>query len=349
MLLLLALLSACRASPWKRSLIYSQAGTAIYRETKHDEEGNQVPLGYAHPVEVPPEHLQALLGELKFTHRRWLLGDRSGETGPDERLRFLTSRYVWNVLVPSHVGNSGVIFATAPDRLHIAFDLVGDALPDEGGDARSQRFDTEPTEITDDKRRVLPPNGIGHHQDAGSGTTYPCWLVVDPASIAAISARVEGARAAGAAAPPAPGAPGGAPSPRLAREGYRGFNIIEFGGEHYGLAQSEGAFDISRVRAGAYRSLLAGKSVEEVIGKIDAALAQPGRPAAAPAPPRLVEEGYRGFNIIEYGGEHYGLAQEEGAFSIEKVRGNAYRRCVSGKTPEEAKRQIDRLLEESPR
>jgi GT2 family glycosyltransferase len=50
---------------------------------------------------------------------------------------------------------------------------------------------------------------------------------------------------------------------------------------------------------------------------------------------KLVKEGYFGFNIIYYQGKYYALAQEEGAFSLEKVVYGDYRRCYCGKSERE--------------
>ena len=64
--------------------------------------------------------------------------------------------------------------------------------------------------------------------------------------------------------------------------------------------------------------------------------------------PRLVLEGYKGFNVIQYGSRFYGLAQAEGAFEIQKVRHRAYRQCVEGPTVEAVKKRIDALLSRQP-
>ena len=56
--------------------------------------------------------------------------------------------------------------------------------------------------------------------------------------------------------------------------------------------------------------------------------------------PQLIEEGVQGqFNIIHFDGMYYALAQDEGEFSIEKVRLGAYRRCVVGASLAEIKQR----------
>ena len=60
--------------------------------------------------------------------------------------------------------------------------------------------------------------------------------------------------------------------------------------------------------------------------------------------PILVEESYKGFNIIFYGDKFCGLAQDEGAFDINKVKKKEYRHCFVGDSIEEVKSLIDKSL-----
>ena len=53
-------------------------------------------------------------------------------------------------------------------------------------------------------------------------------------------------------------------SPILISQGYHGFNIISYGDKFYGLAQSEGAFDIKKVEKKEYGQLFIGNSIDEV-------------------------------------------------------------------------------------
>jgi hypothetical protein len=61
--------------------------------------------------------------------------------------------------------------------------------------------------------------------------------------------------------------------------------------------------------------------------------------------PILVEEGYRGFNIIRYGDKYYGLDQNEGAFYIDKVEKKEYKRYFIGNSVNEVKQLIDKSLQ----
>jgi hypothetical protein len=56
--------------------------------------------------------------------------------------------------------------------------------------------------------------------------------------------------------------------------------------------------------------------------------------------PYLVEEGYRGFNIVCCGGFWYGLGQEEGGFDAKKLQRGDYGRCIVGESLEAVRAQI---------
>jgi len=56
----------------------------------------------------------------------------------------------------------------------------------------------------------------------------------------------------------------GTSEPHLIEDGYRGFNIIRCAEKYYGLAQSEGVFDVGKANRGEYQSCFVGNSVDEV-------------------------------------------------------------------------------------
>ncbi|MBN2137990.1 MAG: radical SAM protein [Sedimentisphaerales bacterium] len=126
-------------------------------------------------------------------------------------------------------------------------------------------------------------------------------------------------------------------SPLLVEEGYRQFNIISCNGKLYGLAQSEGRLNLDKVDTDGYRCVVA-ESVEEVKRLID-------RQTPADEKRTLIEEGYRGHNIISVGAKLYGLAQSEGKLDLGRVNMEGYR-CVAGNSVNEVKRSIDRCVAE---
>ena len=59
--------------------------------------------------------------------------------------------------------------------------------------------------------------------------------------------------------------------------------------------------------------------------------------------PRLLETGYWGFDIIEFGSKIYALGQGQGAFDVQKFERDEYERCFVSETEEEVKEQVDEI------
>src|SRR5439155_3169268 len=68
----------------------------------------------------------------------------------------------------------------------------------------------------------------------------------------------------------------------------------------------------------------------------------PQLPAQSLAP-RLLETGYWGFDIIEFGSKIYALGQGQGAFDVQKFERDEYERCFVSETEEEVKEQVDEI------
>jgi len=67
----------------------------------------------------------------------------------------------------------------------------------------------------------------------------------------------------------------------------------------------------------------------------------PKRPGIPEEKRMLIEEGYKGFNIISCNGRFYGLAQSQGSLDLSKVGNEGYR-CVVGESVDEVKQLIGR-------
>jgi len=126
--------------------------------------------------------------------------------------------------------------------------------------------------------------------------------------------------------------------PTLVTEGYKGFNIFRFD-SFYGLPQSEGLFEIERVRRGAYPLLLRGSSLNAVKDQIDSIVVAQMASGENPQP-ILLEEGYKGFNLVQCD-QAYGLPQYEGEFDIGRLRRGEYSLVLRGQNAESVKKQID--------
>jgi hypothetical protein len=126
-----------------------------------------------------------------------------------------------------------------------------------------------------------------------------------------------------------------AAAPKLAVQGYRGYNIILFNGTYYAIQQSDGAFSVAKINSGGYSRYFIGNSVSEVEQMIDAS------PNVAPNPPTLAVQGYKGYNVIFYNNTYYAIQQSDGAFSVAKINSGGYSRYFIGNSVSEVEQMID--------
>jgi len=152
---------------------------------------------------------------------------------------------------------------------------------------------------------------------------------------------------------------------RLVEKGHCGYNILQIGVDKFlALAQSEGAYSPEKLLSGGYTFAYVAASVDEVKGKIayeiestetkrgksNPARDVPSKPKDARQeqlkrnlrwemfPARLLEQGYKGFNILQIGvNEFLALAQAEGAYSAEKLANGKYKRAYVASSTKEAK------------
>ncbi|MHC4743242.1 MAG: hypothetical protein ACYS8Z_15110 [Planctomycetota bacterium] len=130
--------------------------------------------------------------------------------------------------------------------------------------------------------------------------------------------------------------------PILIEEGYENFNIMLFGKTYYGLAQSEGIFEPQKAENGEYEKCFSANSMAYVKKAINASLQSKTQAMdASNWEPRLIEDNYRGFNIIRFGDRYYGLAQELGTFKPESYHNNDYYGCCRATSAEEVREMID--------
>src|SRR5262245_45124693 len=176
---LLLLLPACRGTNWKQSLIYSRSPVAIYLE-REVKKKQVVPQGFSHPAEIPSDRLLGLLSGLRY--RSWglfrgssvrpvfeeaelraLIGPLAEglkKANPEERVRFVVAKATWTPFLTGAKGTSAVVFLSSPDRLNVAFDLIDEALPNDGGDPRSMNFLEDPVTITGKTPEIEASPGV---------------------------------------------------------------------------------------------------------------------------------------------------------------------------------------------
>jgi hypothetical protein len=154
------------------------------------------------------------------------------------------------------------------------------------------------------------------------------------------------------------------PQPEVAPERPFGFSITFFAGVWYGLPSAAGPFDPVKFKNQQYEVLLVGTSKQELLAQIKervvrgptlvwrvlrrlplirrvASLARRFLVSAgvrrrwnvlSPAYsdfPRLIEENFCGYNILLHRDLWYGLRQDEGEFTLQKLHNNGYRACMT--------------------
>ena len=139
--------------------------------------------------------------------------------------------------------------------------------------------------------------------------------------------------------------------PRLLLEGYAGFNLVSYSGQVYGLAQSLGGLDLTRTGPEKLKQLVEDGQVF-VFGSIKEAKSRLDRLAVAQSPPRLIEEGYRGFNFVAYTSQVYAISQDLGPFDLMRAGADELQwikkmgKVVVCPSILEAKIQVDRIRAE---
>jgi hypothetical protein len=103
--------------------------------------------------------------------------------------------------------------------------------------------------------------------------------------------------------------------PRKIEEGYRGFNLFRFGDSYYGLPGELGAFSVESFYRREYADCCQAGSAEELRAAIDEFTAVSNRSMC----PVLIEEGYRGHNIVLFCDKYYAVPQDGKAFDASKI------------------------------
>ncbi len=133
-------------------------------------------------------------------------------------------------------------------------------------------------------------------------------------------------------------------TPKLIEEGYRGYNFLLYRGEFYAVAQSLDSVDLLALSSQEFEKMqreaagFKGETISDVKSQIDK--------AGAVGTIQMVEQGYQGYNIIQYLKEFYGLAQSLAGMDLLKMDEGTLedlqreKKCFFGQTPDEVKSRI---------
>jgi GT2 family glycosyltransferase len=148
----------------------------------------------------------------------------------------------------------------------------------------------------------------------------------------------------------------GRPMPILL-ERYGPYNLARYGSDFLAIPISLGQIDLRIDSQRTQPGILPGKSVEDVKRRIAdligthvaeiAPVAMPNPQLSQPLqfptqPPVLIQEGYRGFNLIRWSGRYYAIPQGEGEFTPEAVVGKRFTRAFDADTLSMLKVEVDR-------
>jgi hypothetical protein len=272
----------CASSPWKRELYEpTNAGVAVYLESKLSDAGQALKLGYAHPLTLPVDQLAGFLAVLRYSEDE-IFGGRTEDVlftaeevnriapplaralaavGQNQRVRFVSMRTSKRYTLFRVIDcTAAVIFATAPDKIHIAFDYIHEELAEESADPEEVRLHREPTQSLDDEFTIIPPEEIFHHR--ANGRVYPRWITATPERMQAVAAATAAESSTAAVAASVPVAPPSAPAdgplasrselagtaktgdasvsaPQTVVLDFHGYAIVRVGDRFYGLPKGE--------------------------------------------------------------------------------------------------------------
>ena len=127
--------------------------------------------------------------------------------------------------------------------------------------------------------------------------------------------------------------------PEVVVRGYLGYDIIRVGQDFHGIKQNDGEFSLRRVHMGSYHGYVHALSEEEIKTLLKQLAKSP--PSGKPRDPVLVEQGYKGFNLVRYGEKIYAIPQNEGTFRIRRINRNKYSQWFSGNSLEEVRKLVE--------
>ena len=90
---------------------------------------------------------------------------------------------------------------------------------------------------------------------------------------------------------------------------------------------------------GSYHGYVHALSEEEIKTLLKQLAKSP--PSGKPRDPVLVEQGYKGFNLVRYGEKIYAIPQNEGTFRIRRINRNKYSQWFSGNSLEEVRKLVE--------
>jgi len=145
--------------------------------------------------------------------------------------------------------------------------------------------------------------------------------------------------------------------PVLVQEGFHDFNIVQHADAFYGISQREGPIDVTNLAKQAKYPWVVADTLEKTRLKVKSLISsnQKQSPENSPAPalpigpPKLIEESYKGYNIVWYNELFYGIAQREGPIDVRILQTKAKHKWFSGISKKKVKADIDVYFNSLPK
>ncbi len=129
---------------------------------------------------------------------------------------------------------------------------------------------------------------------------------------------------------------------------YKGYNIVKYGGQFYGVPQSLGPLDLSKEEDRKRKEIIISKDRKEIERLIEKAIqsrtkAQP-KVKAVGQPPHLAGA-YKEYNIVDYNNSFYGVPQSTGPLDLSKKEDRGRKGILVGKDRRDVEYLIDKAIQ----
>ena len=198
------LVCGCFGTSWQRSVAILKDRQAEVELERMFESGAPKDAGFAHPANIPTEHLAAFFDLLKYEQPKVIgrteytplvsetlvdtlslaIAEGIARAGPAERVRFsvVNTRYEFT-FIPKARTTRGVAFVKPPGTLNVAFDLVDKPMEtDIPGEYHANEWG-DPTRYAITQVTLLLPRSASLFRDE-NGEAHPLWVVVPVETLA---------------------------------------------------------------------------------------------------------------------------------------------------------------------
>ena len=126
-------------------------------------------------------------------------------------------------------------------------------------------------------------------------------------------------------------------------KGYQRYNIVFYDGVYYGVHMGDGSIDVRSIDTVAQMPWVKAASKEKVM----ALIRDLARSSGQLDDPILIQEGYRGHNIVLHNDLFIGVHQQEGPIDVRNIKSQSRFPWTTAPTVEEVRAEIDKLILEA--